>query len=55
MYDLVLKGGKIYDGSKLPSFNGDVAISTLEPEYLDSVIMSATALSLFQQPAREIT
>ncbi len=26
MYDLILKGGRIYDGSGLPSFNGDVAI-----------------------------
>src|SRR4026207_1003508 len=25
MYDLVLKGGRIYDGSGMPSFNGDVA------------------------------
>ena len=27
MYDLMLKGGRIYDGSGLPSFNGDVAIA----------------------------
>ena len=27
MYELILKGGRIYDGSGLPSFNGDVAIS----------------------------
>jgi len=27
MYDLVLKGGRIYDGSGMPSFNGDVAIA----------------------------
>ena len=26
MYDLILKGGRIYDGSGLPSFNGDIAI-----------------------------
>jgi N-acyl-D-amino-acid deacylase len=26
MYDLVIKGGRIYDGSGLPSFNGDIAI-----------------------------
>jgi len=26
MYDWILKGGRIYDGSGLPSFNGDVAI-----------------------------
>jgi N-acyl-D-amino-acid deacylase len=27
MYDLVLKGGRIYDGSGLPAFNADVGIS----------------------------
>ena len=27
MYDLILKGGRIYDGSGLPSFLGDVAVS----------------------------
>ena len=27
MYELILKGGRIYDGSGLPSFIGDVAIS----------------------------
>ena len=27
MYDLILKGGRIYDGSGMPSFRGDVAIS----------------------------
>ena len=27
MYELILKGGRIYDGSGLPSFLGDVAIS----------------------------
>jgi N-acyl-D-amino-acid deacylase len=27
MYDLVLKGGRIYDGSGLPSFNGDIAVA----------------------------
>jgi N-acyl-D-amino-acid deacylase len=26
MYDLVLKGGRIYDGSGMPSYHGDVAI-----------------------------
>src|SRR5262245_47565856 len=26
MYDIVLKGGRIYDGSGMPSFNGDVAV-----------------------------
>jgi N-acyl-D-aspartate/D-glutamate deacylase len=27
MYDLLLKGGRIYDGSGMPSFNGDVGIT----------------------------
>ena len=27
MYDLLLKGGRIYDGSGMPSYNGDVAIA----------------------------
>jgi N-acyl-D-aspartate/D-glutamate deacylase len=27
MYDLILKGGRIYDGSGMPSFIGDVAMS----------------------------
>jgi N-acyl-D-amino-acid deacylase len=27
MYDLVLKGGRIYDGSGMPGFNGDVGIA----------------------------
>ena len=26
MYDLILKGGRIYDGSGMPSYNGDVAV-----------------------------
>ena len=26
MYDLVLKGGRIYDGSGMPSYNADLAI-----------------------------
>jgi N-acyl-D-aspartate/D-glutamate deacylase len=26
MYDLILKGGRVYDGSGMPSFNGDVAV-----------------------------
>src|SRR4029453_16171469 len=30
MYDLVLKGGRIYDGSGMPSFNGDVAVAGRE-------------------------
>ena len=27
MYDLVIKGGRLYDGSGLPSYHGDVAIA----------------------------
>src|SRR2546421_722949 len=27
MYDLLLKGGRVYDGSGLPAFNADVAIA----------------------------
>jgi len=27
MYDLILKGGRIYDGSGMPSFLGDIAIN----------------------------
>ncbi len=27
MYDLLIKGGRIYDGSGLPSHHGDVAIA----------------------------
>src|SRR5918999_1721693 len=27
MYDLVLKGGRIYDGSGMPRFNGDIAVA----------------------------
>ena len=27
MYDLLIKGGRIYDGSGLPSYNADVAIA----------------------------
>jgi len=27
MYDLLLKGGRIYDGSGMPSYYGDVGIS----------------------------
>jgi N-acyl-D-aspartate/D-glutamate deacylase len=26
MYDLVIKDGRIVDGSRMPSFNGDVAV-----------------------------
>src|SRR5688572_33055218 len=27
MYDLMLKGGRVYDGSGLPSYNADVALA----------------------------
>ena len=27
MYDLLLKGGRVYDGSGLPSFNADIGIA----------------------------
>ena len=27
MFDLMLKGGRIYDGSAMPSFTGDVAVA----------------------------
>ena len=27
MFDLLLKGGRIYDGSGMPSFNADVAVA----------------------------
>jgi len=27
MYDLLLKGGRVYDGSGMPSFNGDIAVA----------------------------
>jgi len=27
MYDLALKGGRIYDGSGMPSYNGDIGIA----------------------------
>jgi N-acyl-D-amino-acid deacylase len=27
MYDLLIKNGRIYDGSGLPSYNADVAIA----------------------------
>src|SRR6266545_3718037 len=27
MYDLLIKGGRIYDGSGMPSYNGDVAVT----------------------------
>ena len=26
MYDLILKGGRIYDGSGMPSFNADIGV-----------------------------
>ena len=31
MYDLILKGGRIYDGSGMPSFHGDIAIAMGDP------------------------
>ena len=27
MYDLLLKGGRVYDGSGLPSYSADVAVA----------------------------
>ena len=27
MYELLLKGGRVYDGSGLPSYNADVAVA----------------------------
>jgi N-acyl-D-aspartate/D-glutamate deacylase len=27
MYDLLLRGGRIYDGSGMPSYNGDIGIA----------------------------
>jgi N-acyl-D-aspartate/D-glutamate deacylase len=41
MYDLILKGGRIYDGSGMPSFIGDVAISNGCIEAIGRVSASA--------------
>jgi N-acyl-D-aspartate/D-glutamate deacylase len=41
MYDLILKGGRIYDGSGLPSFNGDVAIKNGRIEEIGRINASA--------------
>ena len=41
MYDLILKGGRIYDGSGMPSFLGDVAISNGRIEDIGRVNASA--------------
>ncbi|MGH7851795.1 MAG: N-acyl-D-amino-acid deacylase family protein [Candidatus Binatia bacterium] len=41
MYDLILKGGRIYDGSGLPSFIGDVAIRDGRIEEIGRINASA--------------
>ncbi len=41
MYDLILKGGRIYDGSGMPSFIGDVAISDGRIEEIGRINASA--------------
>jgi N-acyl-D-aspartate/D-glutamate deacylase len=41
MYDLILKGGRIYDGSGMPSFLGDVAISNGRIEDIGRINASA--------------
>ena len=41
MHDLILKGGRIYDGSGLPSFNGDVAIKNGRIEEIGRINASA--------------
>ncbi len=41
MYDLILKGGRIYDGSGLPSFLGDVAISNGRIQEIGRINQSA--------------
>src|SRR6266550_4135706 len=41
MYDLILKGGRIYDGSGMPSFIGDVAISNGRIEEIGRINASA--------------
>jgi N-acyl-D-amino-acid deacylase len=37
MYDLILKGGRIYDGSGMPSFIGDVAIANGQIEEIGRI------------------
>ena len=41
MHDLILKGGRIYDGSGMPSFIGDVAISNGRIEEIGRINASA--------------
>src|SRR4029434_598418 len=41
MYDLILKGGRIYDGSGMPSFIGDVATSDGRIEEIGRINASA--------------
>jgi N-acyl-D-amino-acid deacylase len=41
MYDLILKGGRIYDGSGMPSFTGDVAIRNGRIEGIGRINASA--------------
>jgi len=41
MYDLILKGGRIYDGSGMPSFIGDVAINNGRIEEIGRISASA--------------
>ena len=41
MYDLILKGGRIYDGSGMPSFIGDVAITNGRIEEIGRINASA--------------
>ena len=42
MYDLLLKGGRIYDGSGMPSYNGDVGIKNGEIVEIGRLKESAT-------------
>ena len=41
MHDLILKGGRIYDGSGMPSFIGDVAITNGRIEEIGRINASA--------------